>query len=143
MIQFIKDLYLTGFVLLYRLRPSQKSITRAVRAVSVLTLIEWLILAGIASLIDISIGSRFLLSSVNSRLSSKLIIIALLFALYFVNYRVLAVRGHGVNFVHKFDNMKKTRRILLISGFCALALFTIVFFVCTRLAYQNFFHIHL
>jgi hypothetical protein len=141
MIRFIKQLYFTGFVLLFKLRPSQRVVTRAVRAVTGLALIEGLIFACIASWIDISIGRRYFLGDVNSLVSSKLIIAASFFALYFANYGVLVVRGHGIKFVNEFEDLKKGRRKFLIVSFWVVALFAILFSVGSRLAYRHFFHI--
>lgn len=138
MIRFIKETYLTGFAVIFN---SSRASGRTSGAVTAITLIEWLILAGIASWVDISIGTRFLLGSTNSLFLSQLMIIVLFFVLFFANYRVLVIRRHGIEFAHEFRSLKRERRILLISAFCALALLTIIFFISSRLVYRHFFHI--
>jgi len=105
-------------------------------------LIEWLILAGIASWIDIFIGIRFLLSDSNSVISSKLIVVVLFLALGSVNNRILVTRGHGIKFEREFNNLKKFRKNLLIASCVMLSLTAIAFFICSRLAYRHFFQIN-
>jgi hypothetical protein len=138
MIQFIKEIYFTGFAIIFN---SSHASGRTSGAITAITVIEWLILAGIASWIDISIGTRFFLSSTNSLFLSKLMIAVLFSALFFANYRVLVVCGHGIKFAHEFRSLKKGRKVLLITGFCSLTLFTLIFFVGARMAYRHVFHI--
>lgn len=138
LMRLIKELYLTGFAIIFN---SSRASGRTSGAVTVIAVIEWLILTGAASWVDISLGTRFLLSDANSRFSSKLIMVALFFALYFANYRVLVTHGHGVRFAHEFGSLKKARKILLVIGFSGIVLFTIFFFVGSRLEYRHFFNI--
>jgi hypothetical protein len=138
MIRFFKELYLTGFALIFK---SSHASGRTAGAVTIVALIEWLILGGISSWIDIFMGTRFLLSNTNSLASSKLAILFLFFALYLANYHILVTRDHGIRFARGFDNLAKSRRILLVISFWGLILATITFFICSRLAYQHFFHL--
>ncbi|MGO8835893.1 MAG: hypothetical protein ACLQQ0_00565 [Limisphaerales bacterium] len=140
MIRFFKDIYLTGFALLFKI-PGGDTRGKTLGSVSAVTLIEGLILAGIASWIDIFTGTRYLLSSANSLASSKLVILIFVFALFSANYRVLVTRGHGIKFEREFIHIKKSRKILLVAGCAVLVVATIAFFIYSRLAYRHFFHI--
>jgi Ni/Fe-hydrogenase subunit HybB-like protein len=138
MIRYFKELYLSGFTIIFKFGRTKAKTTGAVTAV---TLIECLILAGIASWIDIFIGKRFLLSDYNSLVFSKLVIVVLFFALCSVNHLVLVTRGHGIKFERGFDNLEKSRRILLEVSCAVLLVAAIAFFIYSRLAYQRFFHL--
>ncbi|MGA7593752.1 MAG: hypothetical protein WCA64_01035, partial [Gallionella sp.] len=85
MFRFLKELYLTGFVLIFR---SSRASGKTAGAVTIVALVEWLILAGISSWIDIFIGTRFLLSNANSLAIYKLVLLLFFFALYLANYHV-------------------------------------------------------
>jgi hypothetical protein len=123
--------------------PSRASArTKAGSAVAAIALIEWLILAGISSWIDMFIGERFLLNSTNSSVASKLVIVILFFALCSVNHLVLVTRGNGIKFADEFNNLKKSRRILLVTSCLVLLLSVIAFFLYSRFAYRGFFHIN-
>jgi len=141
MIQFFKEIYLTAFSILFKI-PGGNTKGKIAGAVTLITLIEWLILAGIASWIDIFTGTRFLLSDANSLISSKLIVVVLLLALGSVNNRVLVTRGHGIKFEREFNNLKKSRKNLLIASCVTLSLTAIAFFIRSRLAYRHFFQIN-
>jgi hypothetical protein len=132
MIRFLKEVYLTAFTLLYRLRPSQKDSTRVGRALAGITLIEWFVLVGISSCIEMFAGAK------NLFYFSKVVIVIAIFALYFVNQYVLATRGHGIRFEREFDKLKKTKRTLLM-GSCAVLLVTaMAFFIYAGLAHRRF-----
>jgi len=140
MIRFFKELYLTGFIILYKI-PGKTLSSRSGTSVTAIAVVEWLFLAGVSSWIDICTGKRFLLSDANSLAFSKLVIVVVFIALGFVNYRILVTRGHGIKFERKFDNLQKSKKIILVTSCCGLVLATIAFFICSRLAYQHFFHI--
>jgi len=139
-IQFFKELYLTCFTILFKI-PGGTPRSKAVSAVTAIAVIEGLFLAGITSWIDIFMGTRFLLSDSNSLPSSKLVILLFFLALCFANNRFLVTRGHGIKFEREFNNLKKTRKILLVTSCCGLVLATIAFFLYSRFAYRRFFHL--
>jgi len=140
MFRFFKELYLTGFTLLYKI-PGGTPHSKTGTSVPVVALFEVAFLAGVSSWIDIFIGERFLLSSSNSLASHKIVFLLFFIALSLVNYHILITRGHGIKFEREFNNLEKSRRILLVMSCCGLMLATIAFFICSRLAYQRFFHI--
>ena len=138
MVQFFKQLYLTGFVLVFK---SSRASGRTAGAVTLVALIEWLIIAGISSWIDIFIGTRFLLGNVNSLAFSKIAILFLFFALYLANCHILVTRGHGIKFEHEFNNLKKSRKISLVASSCGLIVAAVAFFLYSRFAYRHFFNL--
>lgn len=140
MIQFLKELYFTGFVLVFRFRPKQRIVTRAVRAVTSLALIQCFFMTGIAYWVDILNGRGFLRDHFDSA-SFQLMVLGLCFGVYLANYYILTFRGRGVKFAEEFGGLKKRRRAFLIGGFFGVLLFTIVFFIGSRVAYRHFFHI--
>jgi hypothetical protein len=140
MIRFFKELYLTGFTLLYKI-PGGTPHSKTGTSVPVIALFEVAFLAGVLSWIDISNGKRFLLSSSNSLASHKIVFLFFFIVLSLVNYHILVTRGHGIKYEREFNNLKKSRKILLVTSCCGLALATIAFFIYSRFAYRRFFHI--
>jgi hypothetical protein len=134
MIRLFKELYLTGFTLLFRI-PGGTHLTKVGQSIAVLTLIEWLFLAGISSWIDMFIGKRLLMNF------TKPVIVIAFFALFLANQYFLFIRGHGIKFEHEFTHLKKSKRVFLQISCVLLVLATIAFFICSRLAYRRFFHL--
>jgi hypothetical protein len=62
MIQFLKEVYLTGYVLCFRLSRSRNVNYKAGGAIGFITLVEWFIFLGILSYVQISIRSKFVFS---------------------------------------------------------------------------------
>jgi hypothetical protein len=93
---------------------------------------EWGIILGIAAWIDIIVGIKTVLSF------STLSLAICFFALYYVNYRVLVTRGHGIKFEREFGNLGKSRRILLLATCAVLLLAIISFAVYSTLAHRRF-----
>jgi hypothetical protein len=135
MMQFIKNVVLTGFVLFYRI-PGKNHRIKINGAITLIALIEWLILSGFLCLYDIFSGKQIVLS--HPTFFQKIIVISLFAILWFLNKRIFFVQG--VNFEREFDNIEKSRRGLLIISFAALLLSAIGLFVFSRIAYQHFFH---
>jgi len=144
MIQFLKELYLTVFALGYksgiaggwqRMNRRFGIIMDIGKGVLLVWLIEFFILKGIESYIEIRVGTKF---SFDSSLWAK---IAISFAIYYANYYVLVTRGHGIKFESEFNNLKKTRKVLLVVSFVVLLLATIALTVCSVSDYQHSFHI--
>jgi hypothetical protein len=132
MIRFLKDLYLTGFTVLFRIRPRGKISTRAGRAIGGVTLIEWFILVGISSCIEMLLGKRFLFYF------SKPVIVSAFFALFLVNQYVLYIRGHGIKFDREFNNLGKSRKIVLVTSCAVLLVATIALSIYSGLAHRRF-----
>jgi hypothetical protein len=140
MFRFFKDIYFTAFTILYKI-PGGTHSSKSGTSVAAIAVIEWLFFAGIASWIDIFIGKRLLLTDANSLASSKLVIVIIFIALGLVNYRILVIHGHGIKFEREFNNLKKSKRVFLLVSCVLLALVTIAFFICSRIAYRRFFHL--
>jgi len=134
-LQFIKNVTLTGFVLFYRI-PGKNRRIKINGAITLITLVEWLVLAGFLCLFDIFSGKQLVLD--HPTFFQKIIVVSLFALLCFVNYRFFIIRG--VSFEHEFDDIKRSQRQLLITIFTALLLSAIVFFVLSRIAYQHFYN---
>lgn len=117
---------------MFRLRRGQKPSTRISRALAGVTLIEWFNLVGISGYIEMLVGDKKLFYF------SEPVVVLAFFALYLVNQYVLATRGHGIKFEREFDNMKKTRKIILVTSCVVLLLATIAFAIYSSLAYRRF-----
>jgi hypothetical protein len=135
MFRLLKEIYLTGFTLLFRLSRSKKIGYKVGGACAVLTLVEWFNLLNISSWIDILSGKQVL-----PPFSEPEVLLAF-FALGFLNIYVLFVRGHGIAFEREFDKLGKSRRILLMVSCVVLLLATIAFSIYSTSAYHRFFHI--
>ncbi len=139
MIRFLKEVYLTGFTIVFKLSRAKKITYRAGGAMTIITLIESFNLTNILSWIDIFAGKQIV-----PRLSEPEILLAFL-VLGYLNLYVLITCGftfgHGLQFEREFDNLKKSRKILLVTSCVVLLLATIVFSIYSTLAYHRFFHI--
>jgi hypothetical protein len=143
MFRFLKEIYLTGFTLGFRFRiaggwgrwiPSLGPIMDAGKGVFFVSVILFLILDGIESLIEIFVGTKF-------SFDDSLWGLAAVLALYYMNYYVLVTRGHGIKFEREFTQLKKSRKVLLVVSCAILLLATTVFTYYSVSAYQSFFHV--
>ncbi|MGD0351701.1 MAG: hypothetical protein ABSB84_15505 [Verrucomicrobiota bacterium] len=134
MIQFIKEVYLTGFAIIFRRARVKQIGYKAGSAIAILTLVEWLILVGISGYVEMFLGKRFLLS--------KPAVIIAFFALFLMNEYVLFVRGHGIKFAHEFDSLEKSRRIVLVVSCAVVVVVAIVFFIFSTIAHSHFIGAH-
>jgi len=133
MIRFFKEIYLTAFAIIIKL-PSRRDNTsgKIGVAITVITLIACLNLAGISSCIETLAHKKELLNF------PKLVNIMFFFAVLFMNQYVLVTRGYGIKFEREFGNLKKSRRILLVTSCVILLLGTIYFCIYSGLAYRHF-----
>jgi hypothetical protein len=137
MIRFLKELYLTWFTVGFRFRSGRGwgPIMDAGKGVFFVAILMFLILAGIEWRIEIFVGKKLLFDS------GRWVFIAVGLAVYYVNYYVLITRGHGIRFEREFDNLKKSRKVLLQVSCAVLLLAIITFFSCSVSAYHRFFHV--
>lgn len=106
-VRFIKELYLSIFVLAFRLGAGQwpkEFNADAHKGVVVVALVQQML--GLAIVWSVPAIDVF---------SSKLAVGAFYFILLFINYYVLIVRGSGVKFEKEFDHFPKWKRIALLS----------------------------
>src|ERR1035437_9100673 len=107
MFRFFKELYLTGFTISFRLGGgSWTPRINAWKGVTGVTLIEGAILMGIASWIEMLVGTKLFFN-----VGPWAIRIAAV-ALFFANDYVLVTRGHGIRYEHGFNNLEKSRKAL-------------------------------
>jgi hypothetical protein len=130
MFRFFKELYLTGFIIIFKVSRAKNIAYKAGGAIGFITVIEWLILLGISSYMEMFVGKMFLFS--------KPVILIAFLALFFLNQYILFIRGYGIKFEREFDKLEKSRKILLIVSCAILALSAIVFFVWSSIAYRHF-----
>jgi hypothetical protein len=117
MIQFAKELYLTGFAIIFRHSRVKDIAYKAGGAVVAITVVEWFILLGISGYVEMLVGKRDLF------LFSKSVVLIAYFALFLVNGYFLYFRGHGIRFSREFDTLPKTRRICRGGHRCVFYLF--------------------
>jgi hypothetical protein len=130
MIQFFKELYLTGFAIFFRLSWQKDIAYKAGSAVAVITVVEWFFLEGLRGYADIYLNKKVIFS--------KSVVLIAFIALYSVNGYFLFFRKHGIKFAHEFDSLKKSRRILLVVSFAVLSVAAIVFGICAVIAHRRF-----
>jgi len=124
MCQFFKEIYLTAFTIFFRAGSAYWTPRiNAGKGVTGVAMIEWIVLIGIASWIDVLVGTKSLLD-----IPKWATIIAFL-ALCAANHYPLVARGHGIAFEREFANLKKSRRILLLAGCVAMMLTAIALFI--------------
>jgi hypothetical protein len=130
MIRFVRQLYLTGFAVSFRLSRSKNVNYRAGGAIGLITLVEWLILIGILSYVQILVRSKFVFA--------KPVVVIAFIALFFVNQYFLTVRSHGIKFEREFDSLEKPRRIALVVSCAVVAVAAIVFVIYSSIAFRHF-----
>jgi hypothetical protein len=136
MFRFLKELYLTGFTLGFRVSGSSWSpAMNASKGVGGVSVIEWIILVVIAMWIELHFGTKFFFTT------GKWAVRIACLALYLINYYVLVIRGHGIEFEREFSNLEKSRKNLLLVSCAVLLLATIAFMAFSVSAYHHFFHI--
>jgi|GEM_PF-2969037 len=139
MFRFLKEIYLTGFTIVFKLSRAKKITYRAGGAVTIITLIESFNLLNISSWIDIFAGKQLV-----PRFSEPEAILAFL-VLGYLNLYFLITCGftfaHGIKFEREFDHLAKFRKILLVTSCVVLLLATIAFSIYSTSAYHRFFHI--
>jgi hypothetical protein len=141
MTRFLKELYLTGFTIGFRLRFPQKygggwgAKMDAGKGVLIVSIIMLLILKGAELYLEIFIGKQF---SFDSSIWAKIAILLL----YFANYYPLIIRGYGIKFEREFNELEKARRTLLVISFGAFVLGSITLTIFSNSAYQHFFHLN-
>ncbi len=133
-IQFVKEVYLAGYAVCFRLSRARNVNYKAGGAIGFITLIEWFIFLGILSYVQISIRSKFVFS--------KPIVIIAFIALFFANQYFLTVRRHGIKFEREFDSLEKSRRITLVVIFAAVTVAATVFCICSGIAFRHFIGAH-
>jgi hypothetical protein len=133
MLRLLKEIYLTAFTIFFRVGGADWTPSiNGWRSVVCITLIEWFVLLGIGSWVDMFIGTQFLLN-----LSKWGIRIAFL-VLCFVNYYVLVACSQGVEFEREFSHLKKSRKVLLVTSSVAIMLAAIVFFIYSAIVHRHF-----
>jgi hypothetical protein len=132
MVRFFKELYLTGFTILFRMSRARDITYKVGGAIGVITVIEWFILIGISGCVGMFLGKKTL-----PNLAKPTILISF-FALFLANQYILFMRGHGMKFEREFDKLEKSRKILLKVSCAVLSLSAIVFFIWSGIAYRHF-----
>jgi hypothetical protein len=132
MIRFFQEIYLTGFVVTFRVSRARNIVYKAGGAIAAITVIEWFILVGILGCIGMFLGTKVLIY-----VPKPLILIAY-FALFFLNQYILFIRRYGIEYEREFDRLDKSRKTLLKASCAILALGAIVFFIWSGIAYRHF-----
>ena len=133
MIRLIKEIYLTGFSIIFRASRARKITHKAGSAIALLTLIDWMVLLGIAYCIEMC----FLKQPLFSHFSKAEIIIAFL-ALALANQYILWSRGHGIKFEREFNSLKRSKRILLLVSFGVLTVAAVAFCIWSTIVHRRF-----
>lgn len=132
MTRFFREIYLTGFTIIFRLSRARNINYKAGGAVGAVTMIEWLIFVGISGYIEMILDKKHLF------LFSKPVVIVAFFALWLMNDYMLCVCGHGIKFAREFDSVGKSRRILLLVSCAVVLVAAIVFFIFSAIAHSHF-----
>jgi len=141
MIQFIKELYLTAFLIGFRIRVPQRfrgGLAPSIdvgKGVLVASLIMFFILKGIEGYIEILVGTIFSFDSEHWEMA------VITLALYLPNYYVLVTRGYGVTFDREFTAFKRSKKVILVASCVGLMLASVVFCGYSDSAYRHYFHI--
>jgi hypothetical protein len=139
MIQFFKELYLTGFIFFYRAYNKSWSrntnVGKGVAGVSLFALIYLLSLSGWTEML---VGKQFIISHI-----SKLGFSVIFFLFYAANYYILAICGYGIRYDCEFNSFKKSKQNFLMIACCITIFASMALVYFGGSAYQHFFHITL
>jgi hypothetical protein len=126
----MKEIYLTGFAIIFRLSRARDIAYKAGGAVAAITVVEWFVIEGLRGYIDIFLNK--------ATIFSKSVVLIAFFALFFMNGYVLFFRGHGIKFAHEFGSLKTPRKVLLVSSCAVFSVAAIVFGICSAVAHRRF-----
>jgi hypothetical protein len=132
MIRFLKEIYLTGFTLLFRLSRSKDIGYKVGGVCAVLMLVEWFNLVNISTWINMTAGKQVVPNFSGPELWVGIIV------LFWINVVVLYSCRYGINFEREFDKLEKSRKILLKTSCAVILLATIIFSIYTTKAYHRF-----
>lgn len=133
MIQFLKEIYLTGFTIFFRISRPKDIAYKAGFAIGGVTLIQSFILIGIFYCIQMFLNKQILLSKPALGIA--------VFILFLINEYILYIRKHGIKFEREFNSLKKSRKNRLVAGYAVVTVAAIVFLICSAIAYRHFFGI--
>ncbi len=136
MIRFLKEIYLTGFVLLIRLSRGKDIGYKVGAACAIITAVEGVNLTNICSWVNIVSGKQ----AVPHLSGPEVWLVGIVLAS--INVYVLFTLRYGIKFESEFDNLKKSRKILLKVSCAALLLTTILFSIYTTKAYHHFLEVN-
>lgn len=132
MFQYLKELYLATFVIFCRLSSRGWSRRMSfVISVCIISVIESSAIIGVDSYLVVSTKMRGLDIS-------EWAFIVVLFSLIVANRYLLVVRGYGVKFDQQFTNLKRSRKLLLMTSSAAVMLAAIAFFLYSSFVYRAF-----
>ena|SRR5579859_3112793 len=134
LIRFFKEVYLTGYVVIFKMGRVKDLAFRAGGAIGIVTLIEWLFLIGISDCIEMFFKTKFILS--------KPAVYLTLFALFLINEYILFLRGHGTKFEREFDSLSKSRKSLLVTSCVVMLVVIVAFSFGSMIAYRHFIGAH-
>ena len=127
--RFIKELYLTAFVIFFRIaRDAWSHNVNAGKGVAGVTLIEVLLAIAIEGWIEIFFWKAL------PRLPQWAFFVAF-FILCGANHYPLVTCGHGIVFEREFTHLKRSRKLLLVAASGGFMLAAIMFF-----GYSGFVH---
>lgn len=133
MMQFIKEVYLTGFAIIFNRARVREVGYKAGGAICVVATVESLILMGVLFCLEMFFKKKLIFS--------KPIVIGALVAIFLVNEYILFIRGRGIKFAREFESFARTKRVVLEVRCAMTAVAAIVFFIFATLAYRRFFGI--
>jgi hypothetical protein len=131
-IRFVKDIYLTGFAIIFRASKADKVGVKAGVAAGILTLIQWFFLVGLICFIATVQNEK-----VTPIIFSTPVVLPASFVLFFVNVHFSYIRGYGIKFAEEFDRIKRTRKTLLVTSFAVFSIAAVAFGLCSRIAYNR------
>ncbi len=131
-IQFIKEIYLTGFAILFRHARVKEIGYKVGFSIVPITVIQWFALLGIWAYVEMFLNKNYLFKF------SKAVAIIAYFVLFFINVYFLFFRKHGIKFAYEFDCIGKTRKIFLIVSWVMAVIAVIAFVIFVAVAHQHF-----
>jgi hypothetical protein len=132
LLRWLKELYLSVFVVLFRFSGWKGRIKAGLGSVAVSVVMAFLLLSFWAWL-QVEIHQLIKLN--------RWILLALILPLALLNDNYLIVRGHGLEFEKRFHSFRRTKRIILYSLATSIILLTVVAFFVSIETYHRMFGI--
>ena len=136
MFRFLKELYFAEFTSFFKAgSDSWTPGFNAGKGTAGVVLFECIFFVGMCAWVEMIIGKRFLPNLEKWETWTIFLVI------YYMNYYVLVIRGHGNKFEGEFENLEKSKKTILKVSCRVMELIIVVFFIYTISVYHHFFHI--
>ena len=130
-LKFLKELYLTFYVVFYRLGVSWSRANDESKGAVGVALVETALILSLWSSLDVLTG-RATLTNI-----PKIAAVICFFGICAVNYNILVTKRHGIDFERQFVHLPSARKSLLFSCCVTVIIASVAFFIYTAIIHRR------